>query len=99
MNTLEVRESMQTLPAFFQPLLTWFTSKPLSAQGKSYFKTGLLHVMTTCLVMSVGVVSAIILMQSHGFILCLLPLATILTVSSMRKLQVVIYHHCAHHHV
>lgn len=99
MSAVDVRATMQTLPAIFQPLLTWLTAKPLSVKGATRFKTGLLHVLTTCLLITVGVASTVFVMQFRGLIWGLLPLAAILTVSGMRKLQVVIYHHCAHYHV
>ena len=93
-----VRESMNTLPHWMQPFLTWLTAVPLPTEKHSKH-TSLYHLVTSLLTLSVGIGFAIIGLNGglHPFLqIILISFAAAFSLSSMRKLQVVIVHHCSH---
>lgn len=93
-----IRESMLILPKWLQPFITWLTAKPLENTSKSvYMNAKLYYLSYTIGGLVLAVLLSIIVIQLNY--LLLLPITLIFTVSSFRKLQVVIYHHCSHNNV
>lgn len=91
---VDPRHSMAFLPRLIQPFLTWLTAKPLSANDFHISKNGLYQVVTAWLSLIMGV-SLSYLFFARGLYFFIL-FTSLITVSGMRKLQVVIFHHCAH---
>jgi len=95
-STELVRESMSVLPAWMQPMLTWLTAKPIHLKAKVE-RSAWSHLCSTLCMLIAGVSITYLSFNSNWYYL--LPLSLVLTVSGMRKLQVVIYHHCSHNSV
>jgi hypothetical protein len=93
-----VRESMAALPALMQPFLTWLTSVPLKTQTRSYHNSGY-HLMTAMATFIFGVIFAYLGQKlSHEVIAtsAMFILSSAFSLSAIRKLQIVIIHHCSH---
>jgi hypothetical protein len=89
-----VRQTMLRLPRWTQGILTWLTTYPLPHQNIKH--TSLYQVFTAFSSLTIGVGMSILgLLLKANFYLLLFP-GLLVTVSGMRKLQVVIYHHCSH---
>lgn len=84
-----VRESMAHLPSSLQPLLTWITGKAAKGQKRSTH-TPLYHLGTAL----VSLIAGWALIYFGGIFLTLIGM--LLVTGSMRKLQIVIVHHCSH---
>lgn len=84
-----VRESMAHLPSFIQPLLTWITGRAAKGQKRSTH-TPYYHLATSLLSLLAGWG----LIYVGGIALSLIGM--ILVTGAMRKLQIVIVHHCSH---
>jgi fatty acid desaturase len=90
-----IRESMERLPKWIQGFLTWLTTRPLPNQ--KYVNHSSYYQVTTALLSLVsGLALSMLALQKTGAYELLLFISLLLTVSGMRKLQVVIYHHCSH---
>ncbi len=97
MNDVNVRGTMNRLPAFLQPLLTWLTGRARHGQRALVPSTPLGQLATGLagLVLGVGEAARVAASPSRASLL-LLPLCWILTVGSARKLHVTICHQCVH---
>lgn len=94
-SSKEIRKSMNRLPQWMQGFLTWLTTQPIT--GRAYpAHSSCYQVLTGFLSVISGVVMSIVALQIAGACYAFLLLGWIITVSGMRKLQVVIYHHCSH---
>ena len=89
---------MKVLPKPIQPFLTWLTAKPLDYLFEEK-RSAIYHLLTALLATMVGVFSSIIFIRIGSICYFFILLSLILTTSGLRKLQVVIYHHCSHHNV
>lgn len=90
----DIRQSMLRLPTCTQGTLTWLTTYPLARQ--KIIRTSLYQTLTALVSLISGVgMSILALVLESNFYLLLFP-GLLITVSGMRKLQVVIYHHCSH---
>lgn len=98
-ESINTRETMRSLPSYFQPFLTWLTAKPLNHEKYILNRTSTYHLLTACLSVLLGVFFSILLLELNSYYSIFLILPMILTVSGFRKLQVVIYHHCSHNNV
>ncbi|HFG6988440.1 fatty acid desaturase [Acinetobacter baumannii] len=95
----EPRETMEQLPSVFQPFLTWLTGAASKAELlrvdiNKKPPSPIYHVVLAFLKCMIGVVISYTYFYYEYYIL--LIIGWIITVSGMRKLQVVIYHNCAH---
>lgn len=84
-----VRESMSRLPSFVQPLLTWITGRAAKGQKRSTH-TPYYHLATSLL----SLISGWFLIYIGEMFLTFIGM--ILVTGAMRKLQIVIVHHCSH---
>ena len=94
----KVRESMKNLPRFIQPFLTWLTAVPLLSEKPSQHNS-LYHLLTSLFTFSAGIGFGHFGLQDGMNLISriiLISLACAFSLSSMRKLQVVIVHHCSH---
>ncbi|WP_162913079.1 fatty acid desaturase [Rhodospirillaceae bacterium SYSU D60014] len=83
------------LPAAVQPFLTWLTAKP--APGEAYrAHTAIYHFVTAIVCLLAGVALSVAILLGPLFLMVFLPVALIVTTAGLGKLQVTIYHHCAH---
>ena len=94
-SSKEIRNSMNCLPQWLQGFLTWLTTQPVSGQAYPV-RSSSYQVLTGFLSLLCGVAMSVIAFQLGDVFYALLPFSWIVTVSGMRKLQVVIYHHCSH---
>lgn len=91
-SSAEIRKSMERLPKIFQGFLTWLTTEPLQSQKRSP-KTSAYQITTAFISLFMGLGLSLMALNK---MLIILPISLLITVSGMRKLQVVIYHHCSH---
>jgi len=94
----KVRESMKNLPRFIQPFLTWLTAVPLNTEKRSNHSS-LYHFFTSLLTLTLGIGFGHLGLHYEMNLFLKIPfilLAASFSLSSMRKLQVVIVHHCSH---
>lgn len=91
------RETMEQLPSYVQPFLTWLTGTASIAElsrKKIDSVSPLYHVFLAFFKCIFGLIISIV--SLHFELYFLLIIGWIFTISGMRKLQVVIYHNCAH---
>lgn len=88
-----VRLSMLVLPAFLQGLITKTTGRAL-ADEKYTSRSSVGLALRSLIILGLSTYASMMLF-SNGMAY-LLPFIYIITVSTMRNLQVVIYHHCSH---
>ena len=96
-----VRESMSVLPRWLQPFLSTLTGKPVRGQASSNLgPLGFLiaTVAWLCTSLSLPLVGLSYGLELPWFVatVILLPLFWLVAVGQMRKLQVVVGHHCVH---
>lgn len=83
------------LPVAVQPFLTWLTGKP--APGEAYrAHTPTYHLVTAVVWLLAGLALSVATLLGPLVLLVFLPIALIVTTAGLGKLQVAIYHHCAH---
>lgn len=87
-----IRSSMLRLPACLQRMLTWVTTVPIL--GQDVKRTSFYQTITAFLSLITGLLGSMIILKENFYLF--LPFSLLITVSGMRKLQVVIYHHCSH---
>lgn len=93
--SIDIRESMRSLPGFFQPFLTWLSGKPL--RGEAPWNLTPMDHLTSCVASLVaGVALGIVAARLSSFWLLLLAPAWLLTMHAVRKLRGVISHQCSH---
>jgi hypothetical protein len=99
----DVRESMRIFPAWMQPLLTFFTGKPLIGEAPPLKLTPLLHLLTAFIglfgsvIISAMILTALMMgIPVTVLVLPVLPVSWMFTVNKARKLHTTIMHHCVH---
>ena len=92
---VDVRESMNALPRFLQPFLTWLSCKPLSEE-RPWRLTPFHHLASSAGSLVGGAALGVLAVTLSGFALLLLPVAWLLTIHGVRKLRSVVVHQCAH---
>ena len=95
LSSAEIRESMVRLPKWAQGFLTWLTTQPMPNQVYKP-RSGKYQVLTGFLSVIFGVVMSALLLKLGKLYYVFFVVSLAVTVSGMRKLQVVIYHHCSH---
>jgi fatty acid desaturase len=88
------RTSMQVLPGFLQPILTWITGQPLPGQ-RPWRLRPIHHLLASIAPLAAGVSLGVLLIR-HGWWVVLIPISWILTTHGMRKLRAMILHQCSH---
>ena len=91
----EPRRSMERLPKWFQPLLTWLTGKPTASEASWRLKPWH-HLASAVVALLVGLAgSSAVFVAGGRWSLLILP-AWLLTVHGARKLRTIIMHQCSH---
>lgn len=91
-----IRETFASLPAVFQPFLTWLTGKPYEGQEPLIRHTPWSQTLLAFLQLFGGMAASIALLYLGSWWLLLVPVAWIVTTGAARKLQITICHGAVH---
>jgi len=89
----DIRDSWRALPAFTQRFLTWLSAKPYTGQAPTQHST-VWHLVTALASIIAGVM--MFALGEHAGSWSLRLGSIVVTTAGLRKLQVVVFHHCAH---
>lgn len=90
------RETMDVLPGFLQPFLTWLTGVPLPDQKPRWLWTPGGRALGAAIVILIGLALGVLGLSATWGLVPLLVVSWLLTTSGMRMLYVVIEHACTH---
>jgi fatty acid desaturase len=95
------RKYAQTFPRYLQQVITWVTDKALPGQTPSRFvTTPFLNVILALLQWPASVLGAFFLFRLNPVVgIVCTPLSWVLSVNSLRRLQVSIGHHAVHQEI
>jgi hypothetical protein len=91
-----IRESMASLPASMQWVMTEWTGKALPGQVPPFRWTPTMRFVVTIAMLMAGVGITLTSLRLGGAALLGIPIGWLLTVSAMRSFQVVYLHHASH---
>ncbi|WP_147446532.1 hypothetical protein [Corallococcus sp. CA047B] len=96
-DAVDVRGALhQALPGFIQPVITLISGKPYQGERPRKWTAGG-HVLQAWLLLLTGIFLSAVSLRAGAY--WAIPIGWAMTLSCVRKLQVVIMHHCSHRNV